>query len=125
MLKQSKDSKEIREITNDILQHMKTIKESYVFGRESQGVIPEEGGLDSELTDLSSEKQDMGKPQTKNIDSEVKEMRRIALSVIGNLTPMEDPEAYKLVKSVWDSCDKFLTKDVKDPKQTQNQNNIN
>ena len=119
----SRESKEIREILNDIDQ---IITEGYVFGKESNEIIPENDEIGEDFNDISSTtSSQIGKPQNKNIDAEVKEMRKIALSVIGNLTPMEDPEAYKLVKSVWDSCDKFLTKDTKDVKQPQNQNNIN
>lgn len=122
----SKESKEIREIMNDIKQ---IITESYAFGGQSdEEFIPEEGdNFNSELDDnLPTNNIHNGgnKSETKNIDAEVKEMRKIALSVISNLTPMEDQEAYKLVKSIWDSCDKFLTKDTKEVKpQIQNNNN--
>lgn len=117
----SRESKEIREIMNDI-KHM--INESYVFGQKNSDLTTEDDDLSAELGGLNdrvssqSQKGSMG-----GIDNEVKEIRKIALSVIGNLTPQDDQEAYKLVKTIWDSCDKFLSKDIKDKKQTQN--NIN
>lgn len=123
----SKESKEIREIMNDISQ---IITESYVFGHKSGEMIPEAGDDDFDFGSteaghqgLSDEHQnsELGGSSV-NIDNEVKEMRKIALSVVMKLTPDANQEAYKLVKGVWDSCDKFLTKDTKDIKPQQNNN---
>jgi hypothetical protein len=124
----SKESKEIREIMNDINQ---IITESYVFGHKSGEMIPE-GDDDSlefgsteagnpELGNNGIEHQDseLGGSYV-NIYNEVKEMRKIALNVIMKLTPDANQEAYKLVKGVWDSCDKFLNKNTKDIKPQQN-----
>jgi len=106
----SKESKEIREIINDIHQAIGNLNESYVFNKTNNDIIPEEDGFQNEVTsDISSNR--ISSPKVKNIDSEIKEIRRIALSVIGELTPMDNQDAYKLVKGIWDSCDKFLTKD--------------
>lgn len=118
------EGKELREIMNDIGQSMnKIITEGYVFNEE--------------LDDIKSDNESLGKPNTDlpnkinsvsnngDIDSQIKEIRKIALNIISKITPMDEPEAYKLVKSVWDSCDKFLTKDTVDTKKIQNQNNIN
>lgn len=116
----SKESKEIREIMEDIKQ---IITESYVFDQKSEDVDSKYDELGNGINDLPLEKPINSKPQVSNIDSEVKEIRKIALNVISKITPMEDPEAYKLVKSVWDSCDKFLTKDKDESKKPQNQNN--
>jgi len=117
----SKESKEIREIMDDI-KHI--ITESYVFGQKNSDLTTEDDDLSAELGGLNDRVGSQEQPKSGgSIDNEVKEMRKIALSVIGNLTPQDDPEAYKLVKTIWDSCDKFLSKDIKDQKQTQN--NVN
>ena len=117
------ESKEIRQIMEDVTQSMNHImNEGYVFNEELYDVKPD-NNLGKEID--NSHKINPMSNGGGNIDSQVKEIRKIALSVISKITPMDEPEAYKLVKSVWDSCDKFLTKDTVDTKKIQNQNNIN
>lgn len=121
----SQDTKEIRQIMDDISFY---ITEGYVFGQKSQDIIPENDSdiqdvdfSNNELSNSNIKPEKIEKTEKRNIDTEVNEIRKIALSVISEITPMSDPEAYKLVKNIWDTCDKFLTKDVKEPKE----NNIN
>jgi hypothetical protein len=128
----SKESKEIREIMNDINQ---IIIEGYVFDHNSSKKIPESDDNDDSIEFGSTEAGNPGLGNVGikhrdseldesyvNIDNEVKEMRKIALNVIIKLTPDVNQEAYKLVKGVWDSCDKFLSKDTKDIKPQQDNN---
>jgi hypothetical protein len=115
----SKESREIREIMNDINQ---IITEGYVFGHKSGEMIPE-GDDNPGLDNVGIKHQDSELDRSYvNIDNEVKEMRKTALNVIMKLTPDVNQEAYKLVKGVWDSCDKFLSKDTKDIKPQQDNN---
>lgn len=119
----SKESKEIREIIDDIGQ---IINESYTFRSNSENnILPENDEINSELErEIKPDNISLNKPKVGGIDNEVKEIRKIALSVISNISPNDDQESYKLVKGIWDSCDKFLTRDTKEIK-TKNENNIN
>lgn len=120
-----KDSKEIRHIMEDINQ---LISESYVFGKESE-TFESDGGID--INDYDSPKKNnridgalSSGVGAVNIDENVKQIRKIALTAITELSPSDNQEAYKLVKGIWDSCDKYLTRDVQSseqkPKQTNN-----
>lgn len=128
----SKDSREIREIMSDI---QNIISESYVFNQNQsqqqpqsqlngpkKNVIPEDNGDESQDLGLNNQDDVESSNDSASIDGEIEEIRKIALSVIMKITPKNSQEAYKLVKGIWDSCDKFLTKDVKDIKPQQNNN---
>ena len=122
----SKEAKEIREIMNDIDQIM---NESYVMGKTPQQVIPEggddidsNGGIPSEES-KGIDNSNLGPKKSVNIDKEIADMRKIAITLLADLNPLSNPEESKIVKSIWDSCDKFLIKDKQPKEQNQNNNN--
>ena len=120
----SRESKEIREIMGDIEQ----IMESYVFG--PQQVIPEAADdinssgeippvTPGETNNIGSENSDSGQGNSTNIDKDVVNIRRISLELLSKINPLSSPEESKTMKSIWDSCEKFLYKD-KQPKEQNN-----
>jgi hypothetical protein len=120
----SRESKEIREIMGDIEQ----IMESYVFGKKPQQVIPEAGNdinssgeippaTPEETNNVGSE--NSGQGNSTNIDKDVVNIRRISLELLSKINPLSSPEESKTMKSIWDSCEKFLYKD-KQPKEQNN-----
>lgn len=118
-----KDSKEIRHIMEDINQ---LISESYVFGKEDETLESDDGIGDYDLPKKINRINGASGSGVGgvNIDENVKQIRKIALTAITELSPSDNQEAYKLVKGIWDSCDKYLTRDVQSseqkPKQTNN-----
>ena len=129
----SKEAKEIREIMNDIDQIM---NESYVMGKTPQQVIPEAGDDAGAGDDANGDYTNFEGPlpgpdgssespyKSVNIDKEIADMRQLAITLLADLNPLSNPEESKIVKSIWDSCDKFLIKD-KQPKEQNNNNNNN
>lgn len=127
----SKESKEIREILNEItgIIEKTSINEAYSFG---QKLIPEDEGENIDLgDDMSGNMPDNFKDQLPgttrteephkavNIDKQIEAIRRLAIKILEDLSPLDNPEESKLVKNIWNSCDNFLIKD-KLPKEQNN-----
>lgn len=122
-----KESKQIRELLEDIKEiqnKLNPLNETYMFGKKEES-LGENDFVEKEEPSFDSMKKDAVTPVGSNIDSQVKEIRKIALSVISNLSPSDDQESYRLVKDIWDKCDKYLTRGEKNEKQAVNQNKIN
>lgn len=132
MKNQSNDIREIMNDINDIINNG-AINESFAFGEKTPSIQPqkvaplsmqkqmptEEAG--PELT--STPETEMSMPD-KGVDEKVKQIRKVAIETLAELDPTVDPDSYKMIKSIWDSCDKYLTKDnVAKPKE-QTANNI-
>lgn len=126
----SKESKEIREILNEItgIIEKTSINEAYSFG---QKLIPEDDSENIDLNDGNPDNFEGPLPgpernevphKSVNIDKQIEAIRRLAIKILEDLSPLNNPEESKLVKNIWNSCDNFLTKD-KLPKEQNNNNN--
>lgn len=114
------DSKFIREFMNDLDECVKLgkLNEAYVFNQEGVEQNRPQG-------DENHIKEPIGdKPEIEisgnGVDGKIEEIRKIAIRLLADLDPGINPESYKLVKGIWDSCDKYLIKDQKAPKQQLN-----
>ena len=133
------EGKEIREIMDDIngiIQKL-SVNESYVFdGKQSQQRVPsqmkqttsrsipmeEEPENHSDVHSLPDISNKNNNNISKGFDERINQIRKIALNVLSELEPSTDPESYKLIKGIWDSCDKYLTKDSIAKPQNNNNN---
>lgn len=97
---------EIRETLDDIKRIM---NESYAFGREEEQDVPD---FSDDETSIETEQPLGDEKVASDVDSKdkIKQMRKIAIQLIMELDPSTDEIMYKSVKSIWDSCDKLLTK---------------
>lgn len=114
--------REIREIMNDI---NSIINESYVFNSKQEEIRPQKQESSIEPNQVSPSVPEVNKTniESGSVDTEINKMRKISIQLLSNLDPSEDTETYKLVKGIWDSCDKYLTKDnIQKPKNNNNNN---
>lgn len=133
MKNQSNDIREIMNDINDII-NKGAVNESFAFGEkttpiQSQKVAPLSMQKQMPTEDVAPElastptETEISMPD-KGVDGKVKQIRKVAIETLAELDPTVDPDSYKMIKSIWDSCDKYLTKDnVAKPKE-QNANNI-
>lgn len=126
----SKQSKEIRDIMDDIKGIM--LNESYMFGEKSNSEPaqkPESAPISKPESinkiPQQNQQKEIGHKSSTNIDGSVKKIREIAITLLIDLDPASNPEESKLVKGIWDSCDKFLTNKIKQPEQGEVNNNNN
>ena len=124
----SKQSKEIRDIMDDIKGIM---NESYMFGEKSEDSTPNPEQIVNKKpensTPIKSEDPIRNSNTNKshvNIDESIKKIREIAIRLLIELDPASSPEESKLVKGIWDGCDKFLTNKNKPEEGNENNNNI-
>lgn len=100
----SKDLNNMRTMMNEV----KIISESYLFpDKNTERTIKKEMEIETpedEMMDNNVESVD--------VNSKIEEIRKIAISLISELSPATDPENYKVAKTIWDSCDKVLTKGI-------------
>ena len=112
---------------NKIMTESKKISESYAFGKEEEMENPDI--LDDEIPaeDESPLGDNVGGDDKigsdVNTKDKIKQMRKIAIELIMELDPSTDEIMYKSIKSIWDSCDKLLTK-TETPVVDKNINNI-
>jgi hypothetical protein len=60
-----------------------------------------------------------------NIDDKVKQIRKLSVETLMNLDPTNNQDSYKMIKGIWDSCDKYLLKDnIASKAKEQPENNI-
>lgn len=126
----SKESKEIREILNEItgIIEKTSINEAYSFGQklmpedESENIDLSDGNPDNFEGPLPGSERTEGPHKSINIDKQIEAIRKLAIKILEDLSPLDNPEESKLVKNIWNSCDNFLTKD-KLPKEQNNNNN--
>lgn len=99
---------EIRETLDDIKRIIK-LNESYAFGREEEQDVPD---FSDDEVSIETEQPLGDEKISSDVDSKdkIKQMRKIAIQLIMELDPSTDEIIYKSVKSIWDSCDKLLTK---------------
>lgn len=137
----SNESKDIRLLMEDIknIINKSSLNESYVFGEKptqtpggNLNPVKEEPNLDNK-PELVNKEIEQGLDSTKQIedsskstiDNDIVKIRQMALNLLANINPLKDPEQSKVVKTIWDACDKFLTKDAvtNKPKPEENNNN--
>lgn len=132
MKNQGNDIREILDDMKDIMGKM-AVNESFAFGEKmppSQGSKPVTSPIEKQMPteDINSELEPTSNIEepTKhgNIDEKVKQIRKVAIETLSDLDPTVDPDSYKMIKSIWDSCDKYLTKDNAAKPKEQNTNNI-
>lgn len=132
MANESKDIRFLMEDINDIIEKT-SLNESYVFGQKPTQQAPvrrqmpteeEEPTLNDEPELSNDEPELKDNSQPTDITGKISKIRSVAIHLLADLNPMNDPEAYKLVKSIWDSCDKFLLKGNESPKPQEENNNI-
>ena len=127
------ESKDIREILNDVgdIINKMSVNESFTFGEkmpsnQSSNTSPikkqtPNEDINSELElPLNNEKPVKGV----GVGEKVKQIRKIAIEAIADLDPSLDPDSYKMIKNIWDSCDKYLTKDISVKPKEEIKNNI-
>ena len=110
------NGKDIRCIMDDIKQ---IINESYMFKEDDRESISKEETVDQ---DLPIEVDDI-KPDNvggSQITDKFKEIRLSAIKIMGEVDPSTDIEAYKLAKTILDSCDKLFSKDKEVKKEIKN-----
>ena len=91
---------EIRESMNSV----KKITEGYMFSEKNvENDIKDGMSLDDEL------EQEEIDPVAETND-EIKEIRKISIGLISKLDPSENADMYKVAKTIWDACDKVLSK---------------
>ncbi len=131
------EGKEIRSIIQDIDDIIKKtyLNEGYVFNDKPNPNQKPGGNLNpvreepKPITNLEQEHpisdgQIENKSAGNEIDSEIVKIRQIALTLLANINPLKNPEQSKVVKTIWDACDKFLTKDNQAIKTKNENNNI-
>lgn len=122
----SKEAREIRDIWNDLNECSKAMKnsatvlnETYVFNKTpNQRPEPREEEMETPVN------ADNNTDKGSGVDEKIEQIRKIAIMLLTELDPGINPESYKLVKNIWDSCDKYLIKDTKSTKQQLN-NDLN
>lgn len=126
----TKDSKDIYEIKNDIIEIMNKAKinESFVFGdKQTVGKTEPNPNMTSEMGSMKPETAPEVKPEASqtNIDDKVKQIRKLSVETLMNLDPTNNQDSYKMIKGIWDSCDKYLLKDnIASKAKEQPENNI-
>lgn len=98
---------DIKTITKEIL---KTLNESYVFPKNiSEDEVPSElKDTDSELPFNEKEVDDVKPSGSNDFDNKIKEMRKSSMIMLAELDPTSEESKYKLMKSIYEACDKFL-----------------
>lgn len=126
----TKDSKDIYEIKNDIIEIMNKAKmnESFVFGdKQTVEKTEPDPNMTSEMGSIKPETAPEAKPEASqaNIDDKVKQIRKLSVETLMNLDPTNNQDSYKMIKGIWDSCDKYLLKDnIASKAKEQPENNI-
>ena len=125
----------MNEVSKNIDKFNKITNESYIFGHNKSD--EEKSSLKSDDLEIKETEDDIidldinteiedtteiidnEKPVVNSIDSnrELYSIREISLELLTKLNPIEDAEAYKLTKTIWDGCDKFFFKDTKKSKE--------
>lgn len=108
--------KKIREIWDDLIMCQKSINESYVFDERKLESNDDQKAQNKRI-DINNE--NVGG----NVDSKIEQIRKTAILLLSDIDPSLNQESYKLVKNIWDSCDKYLLKDNKMQKEQNNKIN--
>lgn len=128
----SKESKDIRAIITDIdmIINESKINESFAFGEKMPSQKPISSPTQTQLPKedvepgLNLDTEIETNPSGGGIDESIKQIRQLSVKALMDLDPTDDPDSYKMIKGIWDSCDKYLLKDnVAKPKE-QPANNI-
>ncbi len=100
----NKDLNNMRTMMNEI----KIISESYLFpDKNTERTIKKEMEIETPEDEMMN-----NDVESVDVNSKIEKIRKIAISLISELSPATDPETYKVAKTIWDSCDKVLTKGV-------------
>lgn len=124
------EGKEIREIIDDI---KNIINESYVFDEQQPqlkvqpNMQQKNQSINTPIQEDPDNKEDFNikgdNLSSNDFDTKITQIRKIAIQLMTGLDPSSDSESYRLIKGIWDSCDKYLIKDsISKPKN--NNNNI-
>jgi hypothetical protein len=126
MTDQIKDIRSLMDDINDII-NKTSLNESYVFGHgQEENKNIQQPSLEKKISTDENENIVDNKPniQQPDIKNKIGKIRSISIYLLADINPSNDPEAYKLVKGIWDSCDKFLLKGTEELKPKQENNNI-
>jgi hypothetical protein len=112
----SKEKQIIDKTNNEIEQLLDriSINESYAFEED----LPSK----SQSSEISPERKNIS--PNYGIDEKIKQIRKISINLLSELNPSNDSESYKMIKGIWDSCDKYLTRNVSNNTESQKNNNI-